>query len=566
MKIKWKVMFALDLLLLTIIILSTLLIRVKITDLINHETETELQNYSSMGLSLLNYEYPGDWSLKGSTLYKGETILNNNYQIVDEVSKDTGILVTIFAGDTRVSTTVKDDNNKRQIDTKASEEVVNEVIKKNAPFKGSAIILGKKADTYYLPLSDKDGNVVGMWFVGVYSEVINDKINGAMISITIFLGIFLLVGSVLAYFLGNYIAKAYTTIKRDMERMENGDFNIAFNVKGIARKDEVGDISRSFQNMQEKIKNIIISIKESTNTISDSSLILVEGADNVYRDVENISATTEELSAGMEETAASTEEMSATSISIEEEIVRVTEQASNGQEIAAEIKVRAEGLKSVALESQKTAVDIYNSTNKKLRKSIEKAAAINEIKALSKTILDITAQTNLLALNASIESARAGEAGRGFAVVASEIATLAQNSKKAVSQIDEISNDISATVEDIVTDSKLMLDFMDTKVIKDYGVLVNTGEQYNSDANTVEQMVTEIKNSAAQLSESISYIRRAIDEVTVASQEGAKGSSEIAEKSTSIYHKTNEVLEQANNNKQIAEDLQVLVEFFKINQ
>jgi methyl-accepting chemotaxis protein len=267
----------------------------------------------------------------------------------------------------------------------------------------------------------------------------------------------------------------------------------------------------------------------------------------------------------MEETAASTEEMSATSLAIEEEIGHVTNKAVNGQKIAAEIKQRAESLKKVALESQQSAVEIYDNANKKLRLSIEKAAAIDEIKSLSKTILDITAQTNLLALNASIESARAGEAGKGFAVVANEIAVLARNSKTAVSQIEAITSDISLTVEEIVSDCKLILNFVDTKVIKDYGFLVNTGEQYNTDAITVEQMVSEIKNSASQLYESISYIRKAIEEVTVASQEGSKGSSEIAEKSTSIFHKTNEVLEQANRNKEISASLNELVQFFKID-
>jgi methyl-accepting chemotaxis protein len=267
----------------------------------------------------------------------------------------------------------------------------------------------------------------------------------------------------------------------------------------------------------------------------------------------------------MEETAASMEEMNATSVTIEEEIGRVSDKVVNGKNIASEIMLRAEGLKKVALESQSTAIEIYENANKKLRQSIEKAAAINEIKVLSQTILSITAQTNLLALNASIEAARAGEAGRGFAVVANEISNLASSSKKAVSQIETISNDISLTVGEIVDDSKKLLDFMDTKVIKDYEVLVTTGEQYNSDANVIEGIVAEINNSAAQLNESIIFIRKAIEEVTVSSQEGSKGSADIADKSSSILNKTNEVLEQANKNKKISEALNDVVQFFQIS-
>lgn len=118
-----------------------------------------------------------------------------------------------------------------------------------------------------------------------------------------------------------------------------------------------------------------------------------------------------------------------------------------------------------------------------------------------------------------------------------------------------ISNEISKAVEDIVSDSKLLLDFVDNQVIKDYDVLVKTSEQYDHDADTIEKMVNEIKTSATHLNESIHYIRKAVDEVSIATDEGSRGSADIAEKSNSIFHKTNEVLEQANMNKKIADNL-----------
>lgn len=563
MKIKWKIMLAMNLLLISIIILTNFSVRNKITDLVGNKTSKELMNYSALGLTLLDSKYPGDWRLEGDQLFKGDTLMNENYEVVDELTSKTDILATIFAMDTRISTTVKEDGI-RKIGTQASKEVLDMVFKQNKPFQGPTVVVGKDADAYYVPLLDKDSNVIGMWFVGIYSKVIQDEIYDAMFWINLFLVLFVVIGTVISYFLGNYIAKGYRMISNDLRRLEHGDFNVEFLDRTMKRKDEMGDIVRSFDLMQKNVKNIILSIKAEANHISESSTILAEGADNVYRDIENISATTEELSAGMEETAASTEEMNATSVNIEEEIGRVTNKAVNGQEIAAEIKERAESLKIVALESERTAIELYDNANKKLRHSIEKASSIDEIKALSKTILGITAQTNLLALNASIESARAGEAGKGFAVVANEIATLARNSKAAVTQIEVITNDISMAVEDIVTDSELLLNFMDNKVIKDYGVLVKTGEQYNTDANIIEQMVEEIKNSATQLNESIGYIRRAIDEVTVASQEGSKGSAEIADKSTSIFHKTNQVLEQTNKNMEVAKKLNELIQFFQI--
>ncbi len=564
MKIKWKIVLAFIILLIAIITSTNLVVRSSVTNLVENEKSTELANYSSLGLSLIDLQYPGNWNLDGDKLYKGDVLMNENYEVVDDFSKNTGILSTLFAMDTRVATTVKDEAGKRQVGTKASDAVIQKVIANGEAYIGTANILGRNATTYYIPLKDNQGSIVGMWFVGIYSDDIKAAISAAMIKISIFLGILSLIGSTVTYFIGASIAKGYLDIRQNLHSLETGNFHVQLSEKSLKRKDEIGDISRSFQHTQAKVRDVISTIKLETAEIKASSDILVDGANHVNRDVEEISATTEELSAGMEETAASTEEMNAASLAISDEVKRVSSMARDGQNVASDIKFRAQNLKEEAVESQKTAIEMYDATNKKLRQSIHKAAAIEEIRNLSQTILSITAQTNLLALNASIEAARAGEAGRGFAVVANEISNLAHNSKNAVSQIEAISNDISNAVKDIVSDSETLLAFVDNKVIKDYEILVKTGEQYHSDANTIDEMVNEIKNSAQQLDESISYIQQSIHEITSAANEAAQGSTDIAESSTAIFNKTDEVLEKANRNKDIAEKLDSLVQFFQV--
>jgi methyl-accepting chemotaxis protein len=79
------------------------------------------------------------------------------------------------------------------------------------------------------------------------------------------------------------------------------------------------------------------------------------------------------------------------------------------------------------------------------------------IRDIISMIEEIATKTNLLAINASIEAARAGEGGKGFAIVAQEIKSLAEQSKKATS---EITNHIQIIMQGIEKTSLSMSEGM----------------------------------------------------------------------------------------------------------
>ncbi len=564
MKLKWKIVLSSIGIILALTVTVVGFTYFEINSLVKAESNKELENYSNMGLQLIDKTYPGDWSLKEGKLFKGDILLNENYEVIDAFTKGTEVLATIFVNDTRIATNVVDASGDRQINTQASDAVVKTVIKDKKEYSGTADILGKSAQTYYVPIEDNSGTVIGMWFVGIYTDVVRERISHGMLIIIGLAAVLLLIGSCVSYFLGSAIAEGIAMVKERLKQMESGNFSFQFEDAILKRKDEIGEIAKSSQNMQSKISQIIYGIQNEAEKVKKTTIYSASSMEEVHANIKDISETTDELSTGMEETSASTEEMEASTSKIESEVSNMKEKTLRGENLAKEIKLRAGTLKEETGMSHKKASEMYDRTNRQLRESIKKTAAIEEIKDLSQTILQITSQTNLLALNAAIEAARAGESGKGFAVVADEIRVLAENSKNAVSKINDITYNVSDAVESVVQDSRTLLEFVDDQVLKDYEMLVNTSIQYNQDADMFQSVVTEINDIAEQLYEKTQLIRLAIDEIAAATGEGAEGTAGIADKISGIALKANDVLRQVQENQTSSEKLNEMVEFFQL--
>jgi methyl-accepting chemotaxis protein len=563
MKFKWR-------LVLSITIMATVMLTVVgfsaylgISKVINRNVESELNNGSALGLALLEANYPGGWSVNGDKLLKGSTIINGDTAIVDTIKSKTGIFSTIFLNDTRITTSIVDDQGNRIIGTQANPEVIEKVISKGENFQGETTINGKLHKTLYTPITDESGKVVGMWFVGIGYETLQNTLNSVVLKIALIFILMLTLSIIYAIITGNNVTKPLKVLMNDIEVISSGDFTLSVNNKITAKKDEIGGIAKAVENMRQSIKGIVLSIIQETTSIERTIENTVGEIDRLHSDIEDVSATTQQLAAGMEETAAGAEEMNATSHEIEDAIENMANKAGNGMNAVREIKQRAENLKASAEESQKSANAVYNKTHISLSQSIEKAKSIEQIQQLTDAILAISSQTNLLALNAAIEAARAGEAGKGFAVVADEIRKLAEDSKDAVSQIQSVVKEVTVSVESLVNDSEDILRFVDGQVIGDYETLVKTGEQYSSDADYINGLMEGFTVTSQHLHTSVENMLKAIEEITAAANEGASGASNIAERSGSIISRADEVVIYAKQTRQSSQDLSSKVSQFK---
>jgi len=416
----------------------------------------------------------------------------------------------------------------------------------------------------YLGYAPVEGTSWSLAIAAPESEVLSslDKMKHSSIIAAI---IFLLVGMGITYLIATRIATPIKLAADHMMVIATGNFTQEVPGQFMNFKDEIGVLARAINAMQKSVEEVVQGVITESQRVAESVKSTKYYMTELTAQIEDVSSTTEELAAGMQETAASSEEMNATATEIDHAVETIAVKAQQGAVSAGEISIRAKELKQNVVISQTSANKVYAGTQEKLKNAIEQSKAVDQIIVLSDTILQITAQTNLLALNAAIEAARAGEAGRGFAVVADEIRKLAESSKNAAIGIQEVTKTVVTSVTNLSTSSQDVLNFIDKQVLKDYHTFVEIGEQYNKDAEFVDELVTDFSATAEQLSASTQDMIKTIGEVVSATNDGAEGTTNIAHKTMTVVEKVDEVMKQADISKESSDTLIKLVEKFKLH-
>ena len=290
---------------------------------------------------------------------------------------------------------------------------INAEVEKIAFERGVSIgdSLGKFADAI---VKFSEMQAVKQKAVATQITLNGEHINYILSAITILI----LIGT--AIYAAVAIAAPLRKLTAPLNELADGNFTIA--VPFLGRGDEIGRIANSVASMAEKIRETISNIKRSAHEVTNASA-------EISTSTTDLSQRTEEQAASLEETSASMEEISSTVKTNAENARKASDSAANTQ------KVADRGGEVVA-----QAVQAMAKIEESSRKISDFIGVIDEI----------ARQTNLLALNAAVEAARAGEAGRGFAVVASEVRSLAQRSSQAAKDIkDLITNSNSQVIDGV---------------------------------------------------------------------------------------------------------------------
>lgn len=397
-------------------------------------------------------------------------------------------------------------------------------------------------------------------------QKIETKISGTYI-FDIILVVLSMVVTVIAIFVSeSMIVSPIKKVSGELEEIvdgiqhDNGDLTVRIKIKS---NDEIGQMADGINAFLEVLQSYMMKMREDSDVLMASIETITKEADESNKNITNVSSSTEELAASMEEVSATIQQIVNGSSQVVDKVQGMSTSADDGVTMVTDIKKRAGNMRQETIASKQSATDVFKNMGEVLEVSVEESRSVGQIQNLTDDILSIASQTNLLALNASIEAARAGEAGKGFAVVADEIRVLAENSSNTANRIQEISNVVVTAVEQLADNAKKMLDYVDKNVMKDYDAFVGIANQYQQDAEKMEEIFTEFASQATGMAASMKSMDTNMTNMATTIDESTTAVSTVAEDASDLVGAMMEIQKEIEKNKQISEDMDAQVKRFR---
>ena len=496
------------------------------------------------------------FEVKDGALWKGHVNVTEHVEIVDDIMAESSVAVTIFYGDTRYSTSLKDESGNRMIGTQADPAIVEAVITNGGEYIDEDIVIaGVEYYGYYRPLwNDEHTEIVGMVFTGMDKGHAD---NGARIIITNMLvlsGGISLIAFIISFISISKMTRDLGLSVKALDSLANGNLNAEVDRRALKRRDEIGKLMRAVLNLRGQMKEVIGAIIEKGDAVQLAAQQVNEQTDEAAKAIGQVDMAVSEISEGA--TSQATETQSAT-----ENVIIMGEMVEQTREEVETLLAHAEEMQAagdVATQALDELDEINGQTKKAIDVIYEQTHTTNEsalrIREVTKMITGIAEETNLLSLNASIEAARAGEQGRGFAVVAAQIQKLAEQSNASTKEIAQIINELMEDSEKAVATMDEVKEIMDAQNEK----VLRAGEAFSQVKAGIDASikgVEAIEEKTIKLDDARANVIDIVQNLTAIAEENAASTQETSASVTEVTAIVEDIAQNAQKMNTYATDL-----------
>lgn len=508
----------------------------QVNKLVVNNIDTTAKGYVNLAEEILDNKYPGDWNVNDDKLFKGNELINNNTEFVDNFKERTNSVVTIFLNDTRISTNVMSEG-ERAVGTKSPIEVSDKVLKNGEEFTGEVEVVGTTYEAKYVPIKDSNNKILGMLFLGVEKSVINKQVFNLMSQIGLIILCVIAVAILITIIFTNSITRNVKKIVDSLNKISKGDLT---EVCKVNTSDETGLIAENINSMSKNVAILISELKQNYSNLQENAENLSSVSELMALSSEQVSSSIQDVAGGASNQAVDLIEITSIVNKFSEELEKIIISIRNTEQ-------NSKAIEDMANESNKDmnyVIESLNDTSNsfkdfmgKITKLGEGITQINEITTFINSIAD---QTNLLALNAAIEAARVGEEGRGFAVVSDEIRKLAEQTKASSKNINDLIGNISKDSKEII-ESSGNIDKELNNQVSIINTTVGSFKEIIKSVNNIIPMIDEANKSAIVVNKEQNFIIEKIGETSSIAEEVSASSEEIAASSEEMSASTQEV-------------------------
>lgn len=382
-----------------------------------------------------------------------------------------------------------------------------------------------------------------------------------LIVVTVTTVLVIILSIIVAITTANMISRPLKNVMNRMKLVAGGD--LSFEPLELTSQDEVGQLITATNEMTNNTRNLLNQINIVSESVSSHSEELTQTTNEVNAGAQQIVTTMEELASGSETQANNASDLSSIMGSYTVKVQEAHENGENIKQASNEILGMAnEGSQLMAASNQQ-----MMKVNEIVQDAVAKVQGLDaqsqEISKLVSVIQDISAQTNLLALNAAIEAARAGEHGRGFAVVADEVRKLAEQVSVSVT-------DITGIVDSIQNESSIVATSLQdgyAEVEQGTRQIKTTGETFAGINTAISDMANSIQTVSANLADIVDNSEKmnaSIEDIAAVSEESAAGVEQTSAASEQTGSSMEEVAGSSEQLAKLAEELNELVQRFKL--